>query len=66
MMLTHQQIIDRLLEYHEEVNPDTIGQTAFDRVFSEGYSDPCGCALCQLMQDLQIEIIQEMNVERTV
>lgn len=46
------KIIERLLEYHNDVAPDAISEAALDRAWAQGYKDPCGCVLCQLMQKI--------------
>lgn len=57
--VTTQEIIERLLDIHEEMNPDTISESAFESAWSQGYTHPCGCSICQLIQDLTIQMIQE-------
>lgn len=53
--MTPQEIIDRLMEYHQEADPGPISDVALEAAWAKGYADPCGCALCQLMQDLTAE-----------
>lgn len=59
--VTTQEMIERLLDIHEEMNPDTISESALEAAWSQGYADPCGCSICQLMQDLTIEMIGETH-----
>lgn len=47
-----QEIIKRLAEIHAEIMPETISDASFDAAWENGYRDPCGCELCQLMNEL--------------
>lgn len=57
--MTTQEIINRLMEIHEEMNPDMISAAAFDVAWVKGYADPCGCSICSLMDDLVVQMVNE-------
>lgn len=59
--MTTQEIIERLLDIHYEINPNSISESALESAWLQGYTDPCGCSICQLMQDLKVQMIEETH-----